>query len=194
MKIISFIFTAVMSMGIACSSQSNEFTDLASLVANLNIQRNDYTLGQELTDRQKKTARKNAVAHTNPDTYKFKDGDLFIVADKTTDRILILYEKYEPASREKIRELVGTLFFDFGDPTVMAHDKIIYWAFDQKGKLSEKAYRKVKDNKERLNILATVKLSSSEKIMEKNGDSKEASIYYIISSEPLLKLIQSGGE
>jgi len=191
MKIISFLFTAVVWIGIACSPQSNEFTDLAALVAKLNIHRNNYTLGKELTDRQMKIAQRNAVEQAGPGTYKFKDNNLYVVVDKATDRVLILYEKYEPASREKIRELVGTLFFDFGDPTVMAHEKIIYWAFDEKGKISEEQYREVKATREPLKVLATVKLDSNRKIMDKSDSGVDGSVYYIVSSEPLLKLLNS---
>ncbi len=125
----------------------------------------------------------------SPGTYKFKDNNLFIVADKAKDRVLILYEQYDPATKDKVRELVGNLFFDFGDPTVMAHDKTIYWAFDEKGKISEEHYRKAKQEGRPLKTLATVKLNSSQKIMDKNSPLESGSVYYIISSEPILKLI-----
>jgi hypothetical protein len=174
----------------ACSSQTDESTDLFVRVAKLKIQRNDYTLGKTLTDKQKETAQRNAVDAASPATYKFKDNDLFIVADKATDRVLILYEQYDPATKEKGRELVGNLFFDFGDPTVMAHDKTIYWAFDEKGKISEPQYRATKEKKQPLKTLATVKLDSSHKIRGDDGDEKNRSVYYIVSSEPLLKMIE----
>jgi hypothetical protein len=110
------------------------------------------------------------------------------VADKATDRVLILYERYEPVSRKKIRELVGVLFFDFGDPTVMAHDKTIYWAFDEKGKISEEQYREAKATKKALQPLATLKVDSSHKIMDTSEPGENSSVYYIVSSGPLLKL------
>jgi hypothetical protein len=86
---------------------------------------------------------------------------------------------------------VGTLFFDFGDPTVMAHDKTIYWAFDEKGKISEEQYREAKANREPLKTLATVKLDSSRKIMDDSDPEEDGSVYYIVSSEPILKLINT---
>jgi hypothetical protein len=39
-------------------------------------------------------------------------------------------------------------------------------------------------------FLATVKLQSSHKIMESTDPVKDGSVYYIVSSEPLLKLIE----
>jgi hypothetical protein len=174
----------------ACSSRADESSDLFDDVAKLKIQRNDYTLGKKLTDKQKKTAQRNAVHAASPATYKFKDNDLYLVADKATDRVLIIYERYEPASREKIKQLVGDLFFVFGEPTVMAHDKTIYWAYDADGKMSEKTYKEAKDQKKVPAFLATVKLNSSHKIMDNTDPVTDGNVYYIISSEPLLKLIE----
>ncbi|MBT8365632.1 MAG: hypothetical protein KJP23_13110 [Deltaproteobacteria bacterium] len=183
-------FAILLLFVVACTSQSDEFVDLSARIAKLNIKRFAYTLGEVLMEKQKETARRNAVDTASPGTYKFKDNNLFIVADKATDRVLILYEQYDPATKEKVRELVGNLFFDFGDPTVMAHDKTIYWAFDEKGKISEQQYRATKAKNQPLKTLATVKLNSSHKIMGHDGDIQNRSIYYIVSSEPLLKLIE----
>jgi hypothetical protein len=187
--VAAVIAAAILSVAAACSSRADEFTDLYTRVEKLNIRRNDYTLGKVLTDKQKQTARHNAQEKAVAGTYKFKDNDLYVVADKATDRVLILYERYELASEKKIRELVGTLFFDFGDPTVMAHDKTIYWAFDEKGSISEEQYRQAKANREPLKTLATVKLDSSREIMGDSAPQEEGSVYYIVSSEPILKLL-----
>ena len=181
----------ILFIAVACTSRADEFADLFNRVEKLNIHRSDYTLGKALTDKQKKIARDNAEEKASPGTYKFKDNNLYIVADKATDRVLILYERYEPVSAKKIRELVGSLFFDFGDPTVMAHDKTIYWAFDENGKISEAQYRETKATKKPLKTLATVKLDSSHKIMDGSDPGENSSVYYIISSEPMLKRLNS---
>ena len=192
MKILSAIMAAViLFVGAAGTSRADEFADLFNRVEKLNIRRYDYTLGKVLNDKQKQTAQVNAEEKASPGTYKFKDKDLYIVADKATDRVLILYERYEPVSGTKIRELVGSLFFDFGDPTVMAHDKTIYWAFDEKGKISEEQYREAKATKKPLKTLAAVKLDSSHKIMDSSDPGGNSRIYYIVSSGPILKLLNS---
>ena len=187
----AIIAAVILSVGATYTSGADEFADLSKRVEKLNIRRNDYTLGKVLTDKQKQTAQGKAQEKAVPETYKFKDNDLYVVADKATDRVLILYERYEPASRQKIRELVGTLFFDFGDPTVIAHDKTIYWAFDENGKISEEQYREAKATKKPLQTLATVKLDSSRKIMDDSDLEEDGSVYYIVSSEPILKLLNS---
>ena len=195
MKTFSVILAAViLFVGAAGTSRADEFADLFSRVEKLNIRRNNYTLGKVLTDKQKQTAQGNAQEKPGPGIYKFKDNNLYIVADHATDRVVILYEHYEPVTRKKIRELVGSLFFDFGDPTVMAHDKTIYWAFDEKGKISEEQYRVAKATKKPLKTMATIKLDSSHKIMDSSDPGEGSSVYYIISSEPILKIIKARGE
>ena len=192
MKTSSVIVAAVILYFVAAGpSRADELADLFIQVEKLNIRRLDYTLGKVLTNKQKQTAQGNVQEKAAPGTYRFKDHDLYVVADRATDRVLILYERYEPASRQKIRELVGTLFFDFGDPTVMAHDKTIYWAFDENGKISEEQYRDIKEKGEPLKTLATVKLDSSRKIMGDSDPEEDGSVYYIVSSEPILKLLNS---
>jgi hypothetical protein len=195
MKIIFAIAAAaLLSVGAVCSSRMDEFAELFARVEKLNIRRNDYTLGRVLTNIQMKTAKHNAMEASAPGTYKFKDNDLYVVVDKETDRVIILYELYEPASAKKIRELVGALFFDYGDPTVMAHDRTIYWVFDENGKISEAQYRKAKAKGEPLKTLATVKLDSSRNIMDTGDPGETGSVYYIVSSEPMLKLMNAGAE
>ena len=173
----------------ACSS--DKLSNLLGQVETLDISREGYTLGKKLTEGQRAIALKHRVEAANPWTFKFKDGDLYVVADKATDRVVILYERYEATTIKQVQALVGSLSLDFGDPTVMAHDKIIYWVFDPEGKLTREQYEKAKQADGKLNILATVKLNSSMKIMGDSTRSDEGSVYYIISSEPALKLIKS---
>ena len=117
-----------------------------------------------------------------------------MVADKATDRVVIIYERYEAITIKKVRALVGALSLDFGDPTVMAHGTIIYWVFGPEGKLTRDQYEETKQTDGKLNILATIKLNSSMKIMGDSTQSNEGNVYYVISSEPVLKLIKSKWE
>ena len=83
MKIVSIILAAIILLfSHACSPQVDEIADLSERVAKLNIHRNDYILGKALTDKQKKTAQRNALDEASPGTYKFKDNDLYVVADR----------------------------------------------------------------------------------------------------------------
>ncbi|MCP4689147.1 MAG: hypothetical protein GY859_13920 [Desulfobacterales bacterium] len=197
MSRICFIFTiTLLLVSPAWSSAADDLTDLMNRVEALNIQRGAYTLGKALTGEQKERARGSVLKDSAPGTLKFRDGDLYIVTHEASGRIIVLYEHWEPADKETIQNLVGSLFLDFGDPTVFAHDKIIYWVYTDKGKLTEKAYKSVKEKKGALNVLAAVKLNSSMKIMgkeEEGGDTAPGSVYCIISSEPVLKLTGATG-
>ena len=158
-------------------------------VETLRIEKNGYVLGAALTGEQKKTALANPAEGATAGTYKFTDNGLNIVTDPSTDRVLIIYEQLTDVTGKKARELTGTLFMEFDEPTVSAHDKVVYWAYGKKGKYSSREYDKSKEDKKKLEIIATIKLSSEMKLMDKAEQGK-GTVYYIISSAPLLKLIQ----
>ena len=190
-KLSSIVFYILLSICLPYHGAfADELGELMDLVASLDISRNGYTLGKTLTEKQMAIAQHNSVNHATPGTFKFKDKNLYVVLEETTHRIIILYEQYEDATAEQVRDLVGSLYLDFGDPTLMAHDKIIYWAFGAKGKLSKKQYQHDKHVKKKLNILATVKLNSDINVLGKQEKTKVGNIYFIISSEPVLKLVK----
>jgi len=192
MKLLSVIVLFVFLSGCFEASDAVKVkSDLFNSVEKLNLIRGDYTLGKALSQPQKKIAAENKIETNVAATYKFKDNDLYIVADTELDRVVIIYEYYDPAPRKKVKDLIGALAFDFGDPTLMAHDKVVYWAYDEKQKITEDEYRKIKESKRSLDVLATVKLSSSEDLMTAGGSDEDSIVYYVISSEPLLKLVQS---
>jgi len=198
-----FCIICILWMGLtACSNApDSELTAILDQVEALELGRGDYILGKALTSDQRKISAANPVEQPTPGLYKFKDGDLFVVARKDSDRVLILYEQYDPATPEKVKELVGNLFFDFSDPTVMAHDKIIYWVYDANGIMSEEEYHRIKKDKEGLNPLATLKLSSSISILGTKSDQsmgsapgpmsdpQDTSVYYVLSSQRVLDII-----
>lgn len=169
---------------------ADELDALLDQVASLDISYNGYTLGKTLNEEQQKIAQQNPINPSAPGTFKFKDKNLHVVLDRTTEKIIILYEQYEDAKTEQVRDLVGSLYLEFGDPTVMAHDKIIYWAFSAEGKLSKKQYQRDKHLKEKLKILATVKLNSDINVIGERDKAEVGNIYFIISSEPVLKLVK----
>ena len=180
----------------AMNAPSGEVSDLLDRVEKLNIGRDGFVLGKALTGSQKEAALRHPVDIKNPLLLKFRQNDLYIVAEKQTHRPVILYEQHDDADREKLRKIVGGLFLEFGEPTVFTHDKVIYWAYGQEKKISEPEYQKSKDEKKKLQILATVKLTSDLKITEKTDtvtDTVKGSVYYIISSPPVLKAIASKG-
>ncbi len=167
--------------------KEEKLTSLYDQVLSLHLERNGYTLGAPLTPAQEEMAASHLVEGATPGTYKFMDGNLSVVADSTNHRVMLLFEKFEGVSGQAIHDLVGSLFIDYDEPTTSAHDKIVYWAYDIKGKISFEQFQAVKSRKKNLDILATVKLNSSIEVLGDNPMSEKANVYYIISSPPILE-------
>jgi hypothetical protein len=166
---------------------ADSLNDLFNQVENLKIERHGYVLGGVLNPNQMKTAAANPVDAASPDTFKFKDKTLYVVAQKTSNRVLVIYEQIKKASQQKIQDLIGDLYMEFDDPTVLAHDKVVYWAYGKKGKITSRAFERARQDKKKLNILATIKFISDINIMEKIKSPFKGQVYYIISSDPILK-------
>ena len=177
-------------------AQANDLNSLFEQVEKLKIERHGYILGAVLNQEQMETAASNSVDVALPDTVKFKDKNLYVVVQKTSHRVLVIYEQFEAASQQKIQDIVGDLYMKFDDPTVLAHDKVVYWAYAKKGIITSKEFDAARQNKKKLDILATVKFISDINIMEKIKESDPATgqVYYIISSDPILKLFKSQKE
>ncbi len=168
-------------------THASDLNHMFQQVEKLKIERQGYVLGAILNQRQIKTAESNRVDANSQDTYKFKDKNLFVVADKTSNRVLVIYEQFEEAIQQKVQDLIGDLYMHFGDPTVLAHDKVVYWAYIKKGKITSKEFDTARQDKKKLDILAIVKFISDINIMEKIKNPATGQVYYIISSDPILK-------
>lgn len=166
---------------------SADLDRLFKQVEKLNLERQGYVLGKKLDKKQLQTAQTNPVESTTPDTFKFRDNNLFVVAHKGSSRILVIYEQFDNVGQKKVQDMVGDLYMAFDEPTVMAHDKIIYWAWAKKGKISTKEFDTAKEKKKKLDILATVKCVSDVNIMAAPEKETTGSAYYVISSDAVLK-------
>lgn len=169
-------------------------------VAQLSLGFENYILGQILTEEQKAFAKKHNVLKTLKGTYKFQDGDTFVVVKANDDMIIGIYKQYDSASRETVKQVIGDLMLRFKEPTAMAHEKLIYWAYDTHGKVSQERHNLSKQEGETA-IIATVKLQSSASILPdpdpqtENADKVKDKIdkemidlYVIITSNPLSKI------
>jgi len=165
--------------------------DLADDVVRLRLGLDGYVVGALLDQTQSSWAQENLVADPYPGTYKFQDGDVFVVADNNTDMVLAIYRQFDSLSAKKLQDLVSDLMLEFGEPTTMAHDKIIYWAFGKKGRITEDTYLDSKKSGN-LEVMATVKLNSTEKFQVVTlGDQQTAEAYLLISSEPILREVMA---
>ena len=140
-----------------------------------------------MTVDQEEIAVKNPMAAASQKVFKFKDRNLNIVADKVSRRVLVLFEQFEKLSQPKVQEIVGELFMAYEEPTISAHDKVVYWAWGKNAKFTTAQFDMAKEKKKKLVIIATVKFNCEIKIMDKNETAAIGDAYYIISSDPLLK-------
>ena len=169
-----------------------------------------YTLGKVLNAGQKSIAEKNREQANVAGTYKFRDGDLHIVADRENDRVVLLYQTFDMVDSERMKQLVSRCIGAFEEPTTVTHNNIIYWFYHEEGhKITLEAFEawRAKMNPDakgaaesslaallksgqgddrRLHQLVTVKFSTTKPIFSKEEKYLDASAYLMVSSEPLI--------
>lgn len=198
-KLITIFLAFVLIMSFSQVTRAETASSLLNQVVSLQLGLNGYVIGEELTADQKKIADENPVEGAYEGTYKFVDNGLYVVVNTETDRVLALYQQQKDADKDQLKAMVGGLMDPFGTPTTMAHEKLIYWAFNKHGAISEDVFnesKKIKQTKD-LGIIATVKLNSEIEIAPDAEEKEEAgtekkdaptgTIYFIITSDPLVK-------
>jgi hypothetical protein len=182
--ILLFVSVVFMQTGYAHTME----TDLAARVAALKLGMNGYIIGSRLSAEQKKNALANVSQDSYPGTYKFQDGELFVVAATEDDTVLALYQRNDAADLDQAKLMISGLMGLYGEPTAMAHDKLIYWAFTREGKMSEDNYNQRRQDNKTIDILATVKFNSSFEITGEMPESDAPGVnYFIVSSDPLAR-------
>lgn len=198
--LLGLLFT-IMPVGLQAGDGATEMKRIGEEVAALKLGLGDYFIGQILDAEKRELAKKNVIHKTINGTYKFQDGDVFVVAGQKTDMVIGIYKQNTEASRDDVKKMVGELMMQFEEPTTMAHDKMIYWAFGKDGRISEDLFDMAR-NSGGEDVLATIKFSSSLPIVqdsvlekgEKAGavkDDEISSIYVMINSIPLSKIFLS---
>ena len=192
MKIISLLVGALCLLLSSVPSQgAGELPDLFNRVEKLGLGRKGYVLGAVLDKARQELAAAHPLPSAAGGTYKFKDKGVTLVVDRSSHRVIMIYEHFDAISQKEVRELTGTLFFDFDEPTVMAHDTLVYWAYDRHGKVSAQRFDLARGGEKTLAILATVKLNSGVPIVEEKEAAGSGSAYYVISSTPLLNYFKN---
>lgn len=160
--------------------------DLAAKIATLELGMNGYTIGTKLSAEKKNFSSTHLLNDAYAGTYKFSDGDLSVVVAQKDDTVLALYQRNEDAGRDQVKKMVSGLMGQYGVPTAMAHEKLIYWAYNEKGKIAEDEYNKSREKAEKLDVLATVKFNSAFSITNESPEEElKGAIYFIISSDRL---------
>jgi antitoxin component YwqK of YwqJK toxin-antitoxin module len=192
-KILSLLlFTLLLSIPFSAlaTTVAEELDRMTGVVAKLQLGFGNYFVGQQLTEAQKVTAQNNSVMKALKGTYKFKDGEVYVVVTAESDTVLGVYKEYKETTFEALKPVIGALMFEHGEPTAMAHNKLIYWTYDKNGKIEQDVFEFARSNGG-AKSLVTVKFSSSEPIVEKMKEEKQEkniSAYAMITSDPLSKL------
>ena len=193
---LSIVALAVfLSNSAQTSTFAEELDTIAGKVATLELGFGEYVLGKQLTGSQKKAAEEHRVRKALEGTYKFTDGEIFVIASARNDTVIGIYKEYRDAPIDTIKAVIGSLMFEHGEPTAMAHNKMIYWTYNEAGKIEQDQFDFQRD-KGGVKSLVTVKFSSTEPIIEEKaaeeaGDRK-LSAYVMITSDPLSKLFLAG--
>lgn len=191
------LLTVALVANNSAAKDSSPATDLATTVKNLKLGFGNYTIGSILTSAQVTAAQSNLEEKAYEGTYKFKDNDIFVVAEKSSNMVLAVYQSQENVDRDEMKKIISSLMTRFGEPTTMAHDKLVYWAYKKDGKISEDTYLASKETGN-LDVIATVKLNSTVEIFADNNpgekedsvetekkEQPQGKVYTLISSQPL---------
>ncbi|MDH4317536.1 MAG: hypothetical protein OEV64_04025 [Desulfobulbaceae bacterium] len=185
--IISFLFAGVLFNAVLGFGAG--LTDgLVQSVANLKIGYHGYVIGTVLNDEQVKFAQKNLVDDPYQGTYKFRDEtNTHVVVAKDSNMVLAVYRETNGVDAAAVKEVLAELMGSYGDPTAMAHDKIIYWVYGSSGKVGEEEFTRAKETG-KIDALVTVKLNSSQALEAvAKGEMEVTDIYFLISSQPILQ-------
>lgn len=169
---------------------TQEMNKVAEEVAVLELGFGDYVLGRKLSDQQKANGLKQAIPKTLPRTYKFKDGDFYVIASEENDIVLGMYKEFEYTDPEQLKKIVGSLMFEYGEPTATAHDKMIYWTYNSNGKITQDAFDFERKSGGAKSLVA-IKFSSTDRIGQPSkepADKELPSAYLMITSDPLSTL------
>lgn len=209
MKLLSKI---IIVSTIGATILSANASDLYDKIASMQKGIDGYIIGKSLTKEQLDKATTNMIKSNDPKVIKFLDGqDLLIATNSSNNKVIAINKRYSKISQEKIKGMIGNMIHDFDEPTAMAHNKMIYWVFDENGKkLSEDDLKAWKDSisgkptegmalAEAVNVkkkdvdfnpYVSVKMQSDQPMMGENKDEKEtklANAYLMISSDKLIK-------
>jgi len=194
---------------IATTVLSANASDIYQKIAEMKKGTDGYIIGQILTKSQQDKSNNTMIKSNDPKVINFLDGkDLLISINANNKKVIVINKRYNQITQENVKGIIGNMIHDFDEPTVMAHDKLIYWVFDKNGdKLAEddlKAWKDkisgkqaagkslaevVNEKKKEINFnpYIKIKLTSDQPIMTKTEKPMLANASIIISSDKLIK-------
>ncbi len=187
----------LVSASIAWAGESRIPDSLIKDIQKLDLGRGGYRLCHPLTEEQLRKAKEQSLPPTADGTFRFKDGDLQIVAEEDSNLVILISEYHKVWSRKAIKDLVGSFTLGYGFPTTTAHGQTLYWFFSADGELlDENNYKDYISQNGNGSVIATIKVQTAsflrnERDKGKGYDSSSDepdSGYYLIYSGPILEM------
>jgi len=175
-----------------------------------------YVVGKTISKEQKKILQKNALSTSNKAIIKFLGGkNLIIAINAKNNKVLAINKRFPKVKQDAVKGIIGNMIHDYDEPTAMAHNRMVYWVFNEQGnKLSEDDLKNYKDaikgkahssmplafavniQKKDVNFnpYVSIKLSSDQPMIggdkqkKVTREQKLSNVYLMISSEKLIRL------
>ncbi len=135
------------------------YADIETDVANLKLGIGEYKIGQVLTQEQltEIKAKNKFVATNKAKTKKLEDsfGNSVVLRERD-NRVIIIYKQFKDVNKSILENSIGNFIIDFGEPTAISHDKILYWTFNKSEKITEEMFQQFKDQTAKTNKKANL--------------------------------------
>jgi len=184
------IFAVLLTLGTLNASE-------LSSVEKLNKEYDGFKLGAIFENKKANVIDNKSI---NYNKYLI-DNKTVVVTDKKENRVVVIRKRYKDIKKSELKSFVSSLIYKNGEPTVVAHEKIVYWIYDSNGKkYTQEDILKFKDEVSNKQFLSTllkgttksfkpyvmIKLQSSVDIFDKN-DTNRADVDIIYSFAKYLK-------
>ncbi len=176
----SFLFLGILLIVTVQASSISDFEK----VQKLGLSYKDFLLGEKLPEAEDLTPLKGALKGTR----RYRKGSLILAVDEKTRHLLALYDEYLNLKPKDVQKLVGELVARFGEPTFEAHEKMLFWYFTSKGKISSEAFKRLREEGKKPEVVAIAKFYCDQRIVEfgNSKDSKAKARAYFTLYSPLL--------
>ena len=184
------IFAVLLTLGTLNASE-------LSSVEKLNKEYDGFKLGAIFENKKANVIDNKSI---NYNKYLI-DNKTVVVTDKKENRVVVIRKRYKDIKKSELKSFVSSLIYKNGEPTVVAHEKIVYWIYDSNGKkYTQEDILKFKDEVSNKQFLSTllkgttksfkpyvmIKLQSSVDIFDKNHTNR-ADVDIIYSFAKYLK-------
>ncbi len=155
-------------------------------VQKLGLAYKDFTLGERLPEADGLVPLKDAFKGT----LRYRKGSLILAVEEKTRRLIALYEEYPALKPEDLQKLISSLMAQFGEPTFEAHEKMLFWYYSSRGKITSEAFEHLREEGKEPEVLAIAKFYCDQRIVEfgnKKDSGGKAKAFFTLYSPLLIR-------